>query len=277
MREDDCDRVSRQGREAWQRLKKEKNWNDWIKVGEALQVGRELAMHQAGTNQPIGSAYNMAFGKWLAQYKLNDMDKGDRARLFTVMGDLPQIEEWRRTLSLTERLKLNHPNAVLRKFKAHTSPKAEPRPDAKPARTPPLKPMTEAELRTLSAIKPASEVFASRERANAATEAEQLESEAGHADKIAALKAEIAALKANAGKPGFANTAEGLLAGIKALYPLTDRHVAWPETSKADAVRKKLFGALGAALALLQTPAPPRPGVQARKTPRPAPHVVEEC
>jgi hypothetical protein len=122
MREDERDRVSRQGTEAWRRLKKEKNWNDWLKVGEALQVGREWAMSQAGTNQPSGKAYNMAFGEWLQRYKLDDMDKGDRSRLFAVMDNLPMIEEWRRTLTLTERLKLNHPNPVLRKWKAAIEP-----------------------------------------------------------------------------------------------------------------------------------------------------------
>jgi hypothetical protein len=118
MREDDRDRVSRLGTEAWKRLKKTKDYNDWLKVGEALTVGREWAMNQAQTNKAEGKAYNMAFGEWMMQYKLHDMDKGDRSRLFQVMEALPMIEEWRRTLTLTERLKLNHPNAVLRKWKA---------------------------------------------------------------------------------------------------------------------------------------------------------------
>ena len=118
MREDERDRVSRLGSEAWKRLKKCKDYNDWVKVGEAILVGREWAMNQSQTNKPEGKAYNMAFGEWLQRYKLDDMDKGDRSRLFQVMDALPQIEEWRRTLTLTERLKLNHPNAVLRKFKA---------------------------------------------------------------------------------------------------------------------------------------------------------------
>ena len=122
MREDERDRVARQGTQAWKRLKKEKSWTDWLKVGEALQVGREWAMNQAGTNKPEGKGYTIAFGEWLAKYKLDDMDKGDRSRLFAVMDNLPMIEEWRQTLTLTERLKLNHPNAVLRKWKAYIEP-----------------------------------------------------------------------------------------------------------------------------------------------------------
>jgi hypothetical protein len=125
MHEDDRDRVSRQGTEAWRRLKREKNWNDWLKVGEALLVGRDWAMNQATTNQPQGKAYNMAFGEWLQRYKLDDMDKGDRSRLFQVMENLPMIEDWRRTLTLNQKLSLNHPNAVLRRWKAHMAP--EPR------------------------------------------------------------------------------------------------------------------------------------------------------
>jgi hypothetical protein len=131
MHENERDRVCRQGTEAWRRLKREKSWSDWVQVGEALQVGREWAMNQAMTNQPEGKGYNMAFGEWLARYKLDDMDKGDRSRLFSVMDNLPMIEEWRRTLTLTERLKLNHPNAVLRKWQAAIEPPAvptEPRP-----------------------------------------------------------------------------------------------------------------------------------------------------
>ena len=64
----------------------------------------------------------MAIGEWLARYKLDDMDKGDRSRLFAVMDNLPMIEEWRQTLTLSERLKLNHPSAVLRKWKAAVEP-----------------------------------------------------------------------------------------------------------------------------------------------------------
>src|SRR5258708_39471976 len=41
-------------------------------------------MNEAKTNQPVGKTYNITFSKWLTTYRLNDMDKGDRSRLFTV-------------------------------------------------------------------------------------------------------------------------------------------------------------------------------------------------
>lgn len=119
--ENDRQRVVRQGMEAWSALKTEKNWAYWVQVGEALQVGREDAMLEASTNQPIGSRYNGVFGKWLVRHKLDDMDKSDRSRLLAVMENRAAIEAWRMTLTLTERIRLNNPNVVLRKWKAATS------------------------------------------------------------------------------------------------------------------------------------------------------------
>jgi hypothetical protein len=139
MREDERNRVCRQGTQAWQRLKREKSWGDWLKVGEALLVGREWAMNQVGTNQPKGKGYNTAFSEWLTKYKLDDMDKGDCSRLFEVMDNLPQIDEWRQTLTLTDQLKLNHPNSVLRRWKAFMKPEPRPEPGAEPKPTPTLK------------------------------------------------------------------------------------------------------------------------------------------
>src|SRR5262249_10965871 len=64
---------------------------------------------------------NMAFGDWLVRHELDDMDKGDRSRLFAVMKNLPEIEGWRQRLPLGERLKLNHPNTIWRRWKEANS------------------------------------------------------------------------------------------------------------------------------------------------------------
>ena len=134
MREDELDRVCRQGQEAWKNLQNEQNYNDWIKVGEALQIGRTQAMAEAGVNTPSGKGYNIAFGKWLKKYQLDTMDSGDRTRLFDVMANKVPIEEWRSTLPLPERLKLNHPNSIWRKWKAREQAK-KPKDPNKPTLT----------------------------------------------------------------------------------------------------------------------------------------------
>jgi ClpX C4-type zinc finger protein len=126
----DRDTRIKRGQEAWRRHKVDATWLDWLAIGEALSIGRQEAMADADTNRPIGSRYNAAFGEWLTHHRFDDIDKGDRSRLFDVMDNLPAIEGWRATLTQTARLRLNHPNSVLRKWKAATvvKPPKEPKP-----------------------------------------------------------------------------------------------------------------------------------------------------
>jgi hypothetical protein len=125
--------VVRAGQEAWCRLRSNATWDDWKQVGKAHVIGRHKAMIEAGVNQPIGRRYNEAFGTWQREFGFENLDKGDRARLFEVMGHLAKIETWLATLTTSERLRLNHPATVLRKWKGLTvvldpnaTPKASP-------------------------------------------------------------------------------------------------------------------------------------------------------
>jgi hypothetical protein len=126
----DRDNHIKRGQEAWKRHKNDATWLDWLAIGQALSIGRQDAMAAASTNRPSGSAYNAAFGAWLERHGFHEIDKGDRSRLFDVMDNLPAIEQWRGTLASTLRLRLNHPNSVLRKWKAETvvKPPKEPKP-----------------------------------------------------------------------------------------------------------------------------------------------------
>jgi hypothetical protein len=106
------------GQEAWRRLRHDQTWEDWKHVGAAHLIGRSGAMHEAGVNRPRGRRYKTAFGAWLKKFGFENLDKADRSRLFVVMDHLQEIEAWRATLTPTERLRLNHPSAVLRKWRS---------------------------------------------------------------------------------------------------------------------------------------------------------------
>ena len=65
-------------------------------------------MRNAGCSSPAGRGYSDAFGDWLLHNRL-DLKPSQRAKLLVVMGILPEVEQWRLTLTPTQRLRMNHP------------------------------------------------------------------------------------------------------------------------------------------------------------------------
>jgi hypothetical protein len=128
---DQSECIVRRGTAAWARIKKHRNWDDWMLVGEALLVGREFAMRDANTNRPIGKGYSRAFNQFLIDSKLNDMDQADRVKLLTVMEARLEIEQWRACLGKTERMRLNHPTAVFRRWRQTTKVPTAPKQNKK--------------------------------------------------------------------------------------------------------------------------------------------------
>ena len=116
------------GREAWRSLKNDETWEKWVAIGRAIEAGKAAIMRLLHTNQPKGRAWSQTFGGWLQENEFDQIDKGVRSRLQNCLDRLPEIEAWRRTLGLTQRLQLNHPNAVLRRWQAATA-----MPDKEPA------------------------------------------------------------------------------------------------------------------------------------------------
>ena len=116
----------RQGQEAWQRLRSHSTWEDWKKVGAALVIGRAEAMRDGHVNKPRGRSYNAAINAFLKKFGFDGLDSGDRSRLLDVMDHQNEIEACLAKLSPKERLRLNHPSNVWRKWKAATrKPKSE--------------------------------------------------------------------------------------------------------------------------------------------------------
>ena len=119
------------GRQAWKRIKEDSTYNDWMAVGEALDIGRTECVRLVHANRPQGRAYNEAFSQWLADNGFDDIDKGTRSRLDEIMKNRPAIEAWRATLASNERQKTNHPNSIYRKWQTSRSvPKGEDKPRA---------------------------------------------------------------------------------------------------------------------------------------------------
>jgi hypothetical protein len=118
---------------AWARVKKSQSrmWGEWMTIGEGLLEGRRWAMRQAGTNHPEGRGYVTAFAEWLNRFKVDDMDKSDRAKLLQLMEERAAVEEWRAALTDHERRNLNNPVIVWRKWTAATRVK-KPKPRTAP-------------------------------------------------------------------------------------------------------------------------------------------------
>jgi hypothetical protein len=105
--------------EAFQRIRSGQHWSDWMFIADGLVVGRNFAMRRAGTNQPVGRAYNTAFGGWMVDRPwARDLDKKDRGDLFWCADRRSEIEAWRETLAQNERSRLNHPTALRRRYEA---------------------------------------------------------------------------------------------------------------------------------------------------------------
>jgi hypothetical protein len=119
------DDAVRKGQEAWQRLQNNSTWQDWKAVGAAHVIGRTTAMRDGHVNKPKGRSYNAAFTAWQKRFGFQDLDSGDRTRLFKVMDHLKEIETWLQKLPGSERLRLNHPSSVWRRWKASQKSKTD--------------------------------------------------------------------------------------------------------------------------------------------------------
>jgi len=101
------------------RIKNGDHWLDWLAVGEFLIVGRLQAMRRAGTNQPVGSAYNRAFGTWLDEHQeFRMLDKATRNHAMWAAENRDAIERWRETLAQNVRARINHPTTMKRAWDA---------------------------------------------------------------------------------------------------------------------------------------------------------------
>jgi hypothetical protein len=112
-------RKEKAAEEAALRIKRGDHWLDWVAVGDGLTVGRLRSMRRAGTNQPVGAAYNRAFGLWLDEHKwARELNKATRNHAMWIIDHRDEIERWRETLAKNQRDRINHPTTMKRAFEA---------------------------------------------------------------------------------------------------------------------------------------------------------------
>ena len=114
-----ADDIIAKGREAWDRLKASRSFDDYLDVGHALMEGRSWAMREAHVNQTQGRAFNEMMGKWLREYGFADIGKATRSQIIACIKHEAAIKAWRADLPLAQRLKLNHPANVLARWQAN--------------------------------------------------------------------------------------------------------------------------------------------------------------
>ena len=124
------------GREAWQRIRAHArmNWQDWLTVARALTIGRTEALKAAGTNRPVGTAYNRAMGAWLRENGFDTISTQERYRALLCLENLTAIETWREGLDEAQRRTLNHPGACWAHFQASKVKQPAPRAHVKASR-----------------------------------------------------------------------------------------------------------------------------------------------
>ena len=116
--------------DAADRLKRGQSWDDWIKIGTFLNIGRNKAMARGGTNEPIGARYIKAFSEWMGSYTwIGDIDKATRTHAMWCVDHLDELLRLRENMGLTQRLTANHPTTMRRRWekaqKELDKPKAE--------------------------------------------------------------------------------------------------------------------------------------------------------
>jgi hypothetical protein len=111
--------IVRLGQEAMAR--KRRAWEDWLAIAQALQFGRSEVMRNIHTNEATGRRFEKAMGEWLIAHQFKEIDKGARSRLLECLKHKVEIEKWRSRLTDSERWKFNHPDTVLKKWKASTA------------------------------------------------------------------------------------------------------------------------------------------------------------
>jgi hypothetical protein len=112
--------ILNEAREAWEFHSQGLGWLKWVAVGRGLQECQHLALTATHSNDMTSFTARMAMADILKRERLDRINKGDRSILLKVMENLPAITAWQATLSTSERIRYNHPQAVWKRYQKAT-------------------------------------------------------------------------------------------------------------------------------------------------------------
>jgi hypothetical protein len=112
----------RKAREAHAELKSapKRDWPNWWKLAGGIGAARDEAMRLAAKNAPEGKGYAIHFAAVLKRERLSEsdgIDSSTRRDLFRMLKHRVEIEAWLESLDPAQRMKINHPTALIRKWR----------------------------------------------------------------------------------------------------------------------------------------------------------------
>jgi hypothetical protein len=102
-------RTIKSGLECWQAIGRAESFEAWVKIGKALQIGRDYSLKATGANRPAGQVYCKCYSAWLIKHEFTDIQKSVRSAALDLVEHLAKIEAWRSTLPEKRRRQLRHP------------------------------------------------------------------------------------------------------------------------------------------------------------------------
>src|SRR4051794_19877097 len=113
--------IVRQSDEAFVHVSR--TWSHWMKVRAGLAILRDVAMRETGSRNDMSKLYKKRFHDLLACCSYRNMADTTTKVLLSCAGAAPAIDDWHASLSEARRLQLNHPDRVLRAFRAEHNAK----------------------------------------------------------------------------------------------------------------------------------------------------------
>jgi hypothetical protein len=123
-----------EGALAMRRIRQNEDYQHWAQVGRALARLRNEAMRLSGSNSPYGRTYQGVYRHLAARVPdLGDLDNASRAHSVWLAEKFEAVDRWHKTLAVNERMRLNHPSAIKRRYEAAhvVAAKQPPRPGLK--------------------------------------------------------------------------------------------------------------------------------------------------